>query len=68
MSAARKAPAVELRPSRWSTAGSAVDFAGVDGGTYHLWAFEVAGSAIFVGVTIVILDRLGAGPHVSKTV
>jgi len=49
-------------------AGSVVDFVDVYWGTYHFWAFNVADSAISVGVTIMILDMLGAGAHVSKTV
>jgi signal peptidase II len=50
------------------TAGSVLDFVDVYWGTYHFWAFNVADSAISVGVTIMILDMLGAGTHVSKTV
>jgi signal peptidase II len=50
------------------TAGSVVDFVDVYWGTYHFWAFNVADSAISVGVAIMILDMLGAGTHVSKTV
>jgi signal peptidase II len=50
------------------TAGSVVDFVDVYWGTYHFWAFNVADSAISVGVTVMILDMLGAGAHVSKTV
>jgi signal peptidase II len=50
------------------TAGSVVDFVDVYWGAYHFWAFNVADSAISVGVTIMILDMLGAGTHVSKTV
>jgi signal peptidase II len=48
--------------------GSVVDFVDVYWRTYHFWAFNVADSAISVGVVIMILDMLGAGPHVSKTV
>jgi signal peptidase II len=48
--------------------GSVVDFVDVYWRTYHFWAFNVADSAITVGVVIMILDMLGAGPHVSKTV
>ena len=49
-------------------AGSVVDFVDVYWQTYHFWAFNVADSAISVGVTVMILDMLGAGTHVSKTV
>ena len=48
-------------------AGSVVDFVDVYWGTYHFWAFNVADSAITVGVAIMILDMLGVGTHVSKT-
>jgi signal peptidase II len=50
------------------TTGSVVDFVDVYWETYHFWAFNVADSAISVGVTVMILDMLGAGTHVSKTV
>jgi len=49
-------------------AGSVVDFVDVYWRTHHFWAFNVADSAISVGVTMLILDMLTAGPHVSKTV
>ena len=49
-------------------AGSVVDFIDVYWRTYHFWAFNVADSAISVGVTILILDMLTTGPHVSKAV
>ena len=48
-------------------AGSVVDFVDVYWRTWHFWAFNVADSAISVGVAIMILDMLGAGTHVSKT-
>jgi signal peptidase II len=48
--------------------GSVVDFVDVYWGTHHFWAFNVADSAISVGVTMLILDMLTTGPHVSKTV
>jgi signal peptidase II len=50
-------------------AGSVVDFVDVYWRTHHFWAFNVADSAISVGVTMLILDMLttGTGPHVSKT-
>jgi len=47
-------------------AGSVVDFVDVYWRTYHFWAFNVADSAITVGVAIMILDMLGVGTHVSK--
>ena len=50
-------------------AGSVVDFVDVYWRTYHFWAFNVADSAISIGVAIMILDMLGVGErHVSKTV
>ncbi len=48
-------------------AGSVVDFVDVYWRTYHFWAFNVADSAITAGVTIMILDMIGLGAHVSKT-
>jgi signal peptidase II len=47
--------------------GSVVDFVDVYWGTYHFWAFNVADSAITIGVSLMILDMLGVGTHVSKT-
>jgi signal peptidase II len=47
--------------------GSVVDFVDVYWRTYHFWAFNVADSAISVGVAIMMLDMLGVGTHVSKT-
>ena len=47
--------------------GSVVDFVDVYWRTYHFWAFNVADSAITIGVSIMILDMLGMGTHVSKT-
>ena len=49
-------------------AGSVVDFVDVYWRTYHFWAFNVADSAISIGVAVMILDMLGVGAHVSKTV
>ncbi len=49
-------------------AGSVVDFVDVYWRSYHFWAFNVADSAITVGVAIMILDMLEVGTHVSKTV
>jgi signal peptidase II len=48
-------------------AGSVVDFVDVYWRTYHFWAFNVADSAITIGATVMILDMLGIGAHVSKT-
>jgi signal peptidase II len=48
-------------------AGSVVDFVDVYWRTYHFWVFNVADSAISVGVAMMILDMLGLGTHVSKT-
>ena len=47
--------------------GSVVDFVDVYWRTHHFWAFNVADSAITVGATVMILDMLGVGTHVSKT-
>lgn len=47
--------------------GSVVDFVDVYWHAYHFWAFNVADSAITVGVAIMMLDMLGVGAHVSKT-
>jgi signal peptidase II len=47
--------------------GSVVDFVDVYWRTYHFWAFNVADSAISVGVAIMMFDMLGVGTHVSKT-
>jgi signal peptidase II len=48
--------------------GSVVDFVDVYWRTHHFWAFNVADSAITVGVAIMILDMLGAERHVSEAV
>ena len=40
-------------------AGSVVDFVDVYWGTHHFWAFNIADSAISIGVGIMILDMLG---------
>ena len=48
--------------------GSVVDFVDVYWGTHHFWAFNVADSAISVGVTMLILDMLTTGTHASRTV
>ena len=47
-------------------AGSVVDFVDVYWRTHHFWAFNVADSAITVGVAVMILDMLGAEGHVSE--
>jgi signal peptidase II len=49
-------------------AGSVVDFVDVYWRTYHFWTFNVADSAITVGVAMMILDMLGNGEHVSEAV
>jgi signal peptidase II len=48
--------------------GSVVDFVDVYWGTHHFWAFNVADSAITIGVAIMILDMLEVRTHVSKAV
>ena len=48
-------------------AGYVVDFVDVYWRDYHFWAFNVADSAITIGVVIMILDMLGVRTHVSKT-
>jgi signal peptidase II len=44
-------------------AGSVVDFVDVYWRSYHFWAFNVADSAISIGVAIMILDMLGIGQN-----
>jgi signal peptidase II len=48
--------------------GSVVDFVDVYWRTHHFWAFNVADSAITIGVAIMILDMLGVRTHVPKAV
>ena len=48
------------------TAGSVVDFVDVYWQTHHFWAFNVADSAISIGVAVMILDMLGVGTHASN--
>jgi signal peptidase II len=48
--------------------GSVVDFVDVYWRTWHFWAFNVADSAITIGVALMILDMLRVGTHASKTV
>ncbi len=47
--------------------GEVVDFVDVVIGSWHFWAFNVADSAITLGVAAMLLDTL-VGAHVSKTV
>ena len=42
-------------------AGSVVDFVDVYWRSWHFWAFNIADSAITIGVAVMILDMLGAG-------
>ena len=46
--------------------GSVVDFVDVYFRSYHFWAFNVADSAITVGVTMMLLDMLLVRERVSK--
>lgn len=46
--------------------GSVVDFVDAYWGTFHFWAFNVADSAITVGVALMILDMIGTGSHASN--
>jgi len=48
-------------------AGYVVDFVDVYYGSWHFWAFNVADAAITVGVSLMILDLLGAGRRVPGT-
>ena len=45
--------------------GSVLDFVDVYWGSYHFWAFNVADSAITVGVAVLILDMLRTTSHAS---
>jgi signal peptidase II len=47
-------------------AGSVVDFVDVYWRSYHFWAFNVADSAISVGVAIMILDMLGVQQNTAQ--
>lgn len=49
-------------------AGYVVDFVDVYWRNYHFWAFNVADSAITVGASLLVLDMLILGRHVSETV
>ena len=48
--------------------GWVVDFVDVYWRDYHFWAFNVADSAITIGVTIMIVDMLRSSSHVSTSV
>jgi signal peptidase II len=48
--------------------GSVVDFVDVYWRSHHFWAFNVADSAITIGVALMILDMLRVGTHASSTV
>lgn len=48
--------------------GSVVDFVDVYWHSYHFWAFNVADSAISVGVAIMILDMIGVNRHAPRPV
>jgi signal peptidase II len=43
--------------------GYVVDFLDVYRGGWHFWAFNVADSAITVGMALIILDQMGVGRH-----
>ena len=49
-------------------AGSVVDFVDVYWRSWHFWVFNVADSAISVGVAVMIVDMLGSGRHASNPV
>lgn len=48
-------------------AGYVVDFVDVFVGSWHFWAFNVADAAITIGVSLMILDLLGVGQRVPRT-
>ena len=50
------------------TMGYVLDFVDVYWRDWHFWAFNVADASITVGVVLMILDLLGAGHRVSRTV
>jgi signal peptidase II len=50
------------------TAGFVVDFFDFYWRDWHFWAFNIADAAITVGVALMILDMLGLGHRVSRTV
>jgi signal peptidase II len=47
--------------------GYVVDFVDVYWRDHHFWAFNVADSAITIGVAVMILDLMGVGRRVSTT-
>jgi len=49
------------------TGGAVVDYIDVVIGGWHFWAFNVADSAITLGVAAMFLDMLGLDRHVSTT-
>lgn len=51
------------------TAGYVLDFVDLYSGNWHFWAFNVADSAITIGVVLMLLELLGLGrARVSRTV
>jgi signal peptidase II len=50
------------------TAGYVIDFVDAYWRGWHFWAFNVADSAITIGVVMMMLDMLGLGSHASETV
>lgn len=48
--------------------GYVVDFVDAYWGSSHFWAFNVADAAITVGATLLVLEMLWAGRHVSEAV
>jgi signal peptidase II len=49
-------------------AGYVVDFVDLYVGSWHFWAFNVADAAITAGVSLMVLDLLGVGHRVPRTV
>jgi signal peptidase II len=47
--------------------GSVVDFVDVVFGTWHFWAFNVADSAITLGVVAMMIEMIGQTSHVPST-
>jgi signal peptidase II len=47
--------------------GSVVDFVDLILGSWHFWAFNVADSAITLGVIAMMIDMIGLDRHVSTT-
>ena len=48
--------------------GSVVDFVDVYWRSHHFWAFNVADSAISIGVAVMIFDMIGVNRHASSAV